>query len=91
MYDKTYDGSAGYLVKNPIDRFLMNSTTPGLVRDDDGGLAITMQRQQPTETKARANWLPTPEGPYYLTFRMYWPDRAALDGSWRLPGVERVG
>jgi len=91
MYDTTYDGTSGYLVKNPIDRFLISSTTPGLVHDEDGGLTITMQREEPTDPVERANWLPTPDGPFYLTFRFYWPEPSALDGSWLVPGVRRVG
>jgi len=91
MYDTSYDGVAGYMVENLIDRFLISSTTEGLVRDDDGALTITMQRDEPSDPTERANWLPTPDGPFYLTFRLYWPEPAALDGSWPIPGVQRIG
>lgn len=90
MYDTSYDGTAGYLVENPIDRYLINSGTDGLVRDADGALTITMQRTEPTDPAERANWLPTPDGPFYLTLRMYWPEPAALDGTWVVPPVMRV-
>ncbi len=80
MYDTSYDGTAGYLVENPINRYLINSTTEGLVIDDDGGLTITMQRGEPTDPHERANSL-----------RMYWPKSAALDGTWTPPPVTRVG
>jgi hypothetical protein len=90
MYDTSYDGIAGYLVENPINRNLINSTTQGLV-EDDGGLTITMQREGPTDPVERANWLPTPDGPFYVTLRMYWPKPAALDGTWNPPPVVRIG
>jgi len=90
MYDTTYDGTAGYLVENPIGRYLINAHTEGLVRDADGTLTITMQRREPTDPVERANWLPTPDGPFYLAFRLYWPEPAALDGTWTVPPVVRV-
>jgi len=91
MYDTSYDGTAGYLVENPINRYLINSTTPGLVYGEDGSLTITFQHEQPEDAATQANWLPSPEGPFYLVMRIYWPEKAALDGSWTPPSVKRVG
>jgi len=90
MYDKSYDGAAGYMVKNPINRYLINSTTKGLIRDADGGLTITVQRAEPNDPVKRANWLPAPEGEFYMSMRLYWPKPAALDGTWEPSLVERV-
>ena len=90
MYDTSYDGTAGYLVENPINRYLINSTTEDLVLDDQGGLTITMQHDEPNDPMERANWLPTPAGRFYLALRMYWPKPAALDGTWQPPPVMRV-
>ena len=89
MYDKTYDGTAGYLVENPINRYLINSTTQGLVYGEDGTLTITIQREQPQDAAEQANWLPAPEGPFYLVMRIYWPEKEALDGTWTPPLVVR--
>jgi hypothetical protein len=58
MYDKSYDGTAGYLVENPINRYLINSTTPGLEYGKDGSLTITIQHEQPQDYTQKANWLP---------------------------------
>jgi hypothetical protein len=90
MYDKTYDGTAGYLVENPINRYLINSTIPGLVYGEDGSLTITIQHEQPQDAAEQANWLPAPEGPFYLVMRIYWPEQAALDGTWTPPSVRRI-
>ena len=89
MYDTSYDGTAGYLVENPINRYLINSTTPGLAYGEDGSLAISIQNEQPQEAAEQANWLPAPAGSFYLVMRIYWPEQAALDGSWTPPSVVR--
>ena len=88
IYDTSYDGVAGYLVDNPIDRYLINATTPGLVYGDDGSLTIHIARDEPTD--AEANWLPAPDGPLYLAMRIYWPEPAALDGTWTPPPVVAI-
>jgi hypothetical protein len=61
-----------------------------LVYGDDGSLTIIIQREQPRDTAEQANWLPAPEGPFYLVMRIYWPEQAALDGTWTPPPVVRV-
>lgn len=90
MYDTSYDGVSGYLVENPIDRYLVNSTTQGLARANDGSLTIHIQHDEPETADGRANWLPSPEGTFYLAMRLYWPEEAALDGTWKPPPIERI-
>ena len=90
MYDTSYDGTAGYLVENPIGRYLVNSTTEGLAFADDGSLTIHIQHDAPDTDEGKANWLPAPEGQFYLVLRIYWPEEAALDGTWTPPAVELV-
>ena len=90
MYDTSYDGTAGYLVENPIDRYLINSTTEGLVRGEDGSLTLCFQHDEPDTPEGRANWLPAPAGPFYVVLRMYLPGESVIDGSWDPPPVERV-
>jgi len=90
IYDTSYDGTAGYLVDNPIDRYLINSTTQGLVFGEDGSVTMFIQHDEPDTTEGRANWLPAPDGPFYLALRMYWPKSDALDSTWTAPGVIRV-
>lgn len=90
IYDTSYDGVAGYLVNNPINRYLINSTTPGLVHGEDGSLNIAIQRDRPEAPADQANWLPAPEGRFYLAFRIYYPEPAALDGTWTPPPVMLV-
>ncbi len=90
MYDTSYDGVAGYLVENKIGRYLINSTTTGLVPGDDGSLTIHIQHHEPDTQVGKANWLPAPQGSFYLTMRIYWPEPEALDGTWEPPPVVSV-
>ncbi|MNG21427.1 hypothetical protein D3C84_1057860 [compost metagenome] len=77
------------LVANPLNRYLINSPMLGnLKRDADGGLTLYIQHQQPAAEQL-ANWLPAPDGPFYLAGRLYWPKAEALDGRWQAPKVER--
>lgn len=78
------------LVKNPIDRYLINSPMlPGLKTDPDGGLTLYIQKESPGKA-LESNWLPVPEGPFMLTARYYWPKRELLEYEWSSPKVERV-
>jgi len=90
MYDTSYDGVAGYLVENKIGRYLINSTTTGLVPGDDGSLTIHIQHHEPDTQVGKANWLPAPQGSFYLAMRIYWPEPEALEGTWEPPPVVRV-
>src|ERR1700739_4376824 len=55
----------------------------------DGSLTITISQAEPTDAVARANWLPAPEGQFALIMRAYVPTQPVLDGSYKLPNVER--
>jgi hypothetical protein len=89
IYDTSYDGKAGFFVANPIDRYLINASTPGLKYGEDGSLEIYIQRDRP-EGEKESNWLPGPDMPCYLIMRIYWPEQAALDGTWEPPPVKKV-
>jgi hypothetical protein len=78
------------LVKNPIDRYLINSPMlPNLHLDDDGSLTILIQTDSPGKNR-EANWLPAPNGPFMLAMRYYFPKPELLDGKWKSPAVERI-
>ena len=89
MYDKSVDGTGGYLIKNPIDRYLINSITEGLVYGEDGSLTIYLQHEQPDGEKA-ANWLPAPAEPFYMQMRIYGPQELVLNDEWEPPPVQKV-
>jgi len=85
-----YDLPSQLLVKNPINRYLINSPMlPHLKLDSDGGLTITVQADSPEPDK-QTNWLPAPKGLFMLTIRYYWPKPELLSGEWKSPSVQRV-
>jgi len=68
-----YDGKTQLLIKNPIDRYLINSPMlSGMKKNADGSLTLYLQKDSPGKDK-EANWLPAPDGPIYLVMRLYWP------------------
>ncbi len=78
------------LVKNPMNRYLINSPMlPQLKTDADGGLTIYIQADSPGKDK-EANWLPAPKAPFMLTMRYYWPKPELLNDEWKSPPVQRV-
>ncbi|MFD3743874.1 DUF1254 domain-containing protein [Nocardia sp. NPDC058633] len=79
-----------YLCANPIDRYSIGDRTPGLVYDDNGALTITISHAEPADPKARANWLPAPEGGFRPCMRMYEPRQAVLDQTYVLPPITRT-
>jgi hypothetical protein len=91
-----YDGKTQLLIKNPINRYLINSPMlPTLKTNADGSLTIYIQAKSPGVAK-EANWLPAPNGPIYLVMRLYWPKTTPPsilpvgEGTWQPPGVKRV-
>jgi hypothetical protein len=91
-----YDGKSQLLIKNPINRYLINSPMiPDMKMNEDGSLTLYIQKDNPGPDK-EANWLPAPDGPPYLILRMYWPKTEAPsilpagEGSWKPPGIAKV-
>jgi hypothetical protein len=80
-----YSSKDYFLVPNAIERYAIGDRTPGLVRDADGGLTLTVQHAPPLDAGARANWLPAPEEAFFLCLRAYLPQVALIDGSYQLP------
>lgn len=91
-----YDGKSQLLVKNPINRYLINSPMlSAMKKDADGSLTLYLQKDSPGADK-ESNWLPAPSDKIYLVMRLYWPKPTppsilpAGEGTWRPPGVKQV-
>ena len=52
-------------------------------------MTLYLQREDPGGDKS-ANWLPSPDGLFTLNMRLYWPEQSALDGSWKMPPIQRA-
>jgi hypothetical protein len=91
-----YDGKTQLLIKNPINRYLINTPMlPSMKSNADGSLTIYLQNKSPGADR-QANWLPAPDGPIYLVMRLYWPKTEPPSilppgsGTWKPPGVKKV-
>lgn len=87
FWSVTLYGEDRYLAPNPIGRHALGNRSP-LERNADGSLTLYVSRERPPGPQA--NWLPAPAGGFYLITRLYHPQPAFLDGSYRLPALERV-
>lgn len=83
-----YSAANQLFVPNAIDRYSIGDRTPGIVYGADGSIEIFLQAEEPTDPTERANWLPAPEGPFYLLTRHYSPKAAILTGDWLPSPVE---
>ncbi len=91
-----YDGNTQLLIKNPINRYLINSPMlPDMKKNEDGSLTLHIQKDSPGPDK-EANWLPAPDGPIYLVMRLYWPKTEAPsvlppgEGTWNPPAIVKA-
>lgn len=91
-----YDGKTQLLIKNPIDRYLVNSPMlPKLKKNKDSSLTLYIQKDSPGKAK-ESNWLPAPNGPIYMVMRLYWPRENPPSilppgaGTWNPPGLVQV-
>lgn len=91
-----YDGKSQLLIKNPVDRYLLNSPMlPGMKKNADGSVTLYIQKDSPGAEK-EANWLPAPNDLIYLVMRLYWPKTEAPsilpagEGTWKPPGIVKV-
>lgn len=84
-----YSAQTQIFVPNAINRYSVGDRTPGTVYNPDGSLDVFIQREEPTDPRERANWLPAPEGRFYLVGRHYSPKAAILTGDWQPPAITR--
>ena len=91
-----YDGKSQLLIKNPINRYLINSPMlPNMKKNVDGSLTLYIQKDSPGADK-ESNWLPAPNDLIYLVMRLYWPktEQPSIlppgEGTWKPPGVVKA-
>ena len=84
-----YDGKTQLMIENPLDRYILNSPMlPNMKLNDDGSLTLYLQKDNPGKPW-EDNWLPAPDGPFYMLLRLYGPHQEFFDGSWKVPSVQK--
>jgi hypothetical protein len=88
-----YDGKSQFLIKNPINRYLINSPMLSVMaKNADGSMTLYIQKDSPGKAN-EANWLPAPDDTIYMVMRLYWPKDAPPsilppgEGTWQPPGI----
>ena len=84
MYDLTNN-----LVKNTIDRWAIGSLSGGYQKAKDGSLTLYLQKESPGKDK-EPNWLPTPEGEFWVVFRTYGPSEDIVNQTWKMPRLKKA-
>ena len=65
-----YDGKSQLLIKNPINRYLINSPMlPNMKKNEDASVTLYIQKDSPGADK-ETNWLPAPNDLIYLVMRL---------------------
>jgi hypothetical protein len=85
-----YDGKTQLLIDNPLNRYLLNSPMmDDFVMNEDGSLTLYVQKESPGK-ELESNWLPAPDGTFYVVMRLYGPKKEALEGKWVNPPLVKV-
>ena len=71
-------------MENPIKRYSIGSSTPGLKYNDDGSLTIYVSATSPGKDK-ESNWLPSPNGTFWTVLRNYGPTEEIISGKYKEP------
>lgn len=77
-----YDITNQQLVANPIKRYCVGSQNNELQLNKDGSLDIYISHKSPGKDK-ESNWLPAPNGGFYLALRAYQPKVELTNGTWK--------
>lgn len=84
-----YDAKHLFMVDNPIDRYSISSLRKDeLQYNQDGSLTVCIQHNKPSDKQC--NWLPAPEGDFYLHMRLYEPSKEVLNNQYSLPQVTKT-
>ena len=82
-----------FFVPNTLKRRTLGNRSE-LHFEEDRSLNVYLQVAEPTSATQRANWLPSPAGPFQLILRLYGLDEAAITpllegapGSWTPPTI----
>ncbi|CAM4211492.1 DUF1254 domain-containing protein [Vibrio agarivorans] len=82
-----YDAKTKMLVDNPIKRYNINNLSD-LEKNRDGSFTLHLSHQAPKDAAMKDNWLPTPDGRFYVLTRLYIPGKEVLNMDWTVPGLQ---
>jgi hypothetical protein len=80
--------SKQFFMPNSINRYAIGDRD-NLKAAADGSVTIHVSHASPGPDK-ESNWLPVGPDAFNLMTRLYWPKIEVMNGSWRIPGVEKA-
>ena len=84
-----YDRATWAFVNNPLDRAGLGSFNKDQMKmNADGSVDLYVGPKAPT--RLESNWIPTMGKEPYLWFRLYAPEEAFWDKSFKMPDLELV-
>lgn len=89
FWSLTIYNEKGFLVENPIGRYNIKGGDNTLDYGADGSLTLYIQKNKP-EAPFATNWLPAPEGAFYMILRMYGPSDEAIRGEMVFPFINKT-
>jgi len=76
-----------FLVANPLNRYMINSTMLNDLKSDaDGGITFYIQQDSPGQDR-ESNWIPAPAGNFVLSLRLYLPRPEIYNRKWLPPSI----
>ncbi|XZE52882.1 DUF1254 domain-containing protein [Planctomycetaceae bacterium SH139] len=85
-----YDGKTQLFIDNRLDRYLLSSLMlDHFKKEEDGSLVLHIGKESPGPD-LESNWLPAPDGPFYMVMRLYGPKKAAREGEWSPPKARKT-
>ncbi|MDR2919843.1 MAG: DUF1214 domain-containing protein [Tannerella sp.] len=88
FWSLTMYNDKGFFVANPLNRYNIKNIDK-LTYGKDGSLTLYIQKDNPGKAK-ESNWLPTPDGQFYMILRMYGPSEDAIKGKTVIPAVVKT-
>lgn len=85
FWSLTMYNQSGFFVENVLNRYNIKNYNK-VSYNKDGSLTIYIQKENPGKDK-EGNWLPAPNGQFYMILRLYGPSDNALSGKLDLPAV----
>jgi hypothetical protein len=83
-----YDRATHALIRE-VPRPSRSSQSPGLQKNLDGSVDLYFGPKAPAGKES--NWAPTTaNGKFEVLFRLYGPDKALFDKTWKLPDIEQT-
>ena len=84
-----YEIPGYFLLPNSIHRAAIRDRTKNLKYNADDSLDIYLQPDSPGPGK-ESNWLPIATTESTVTFRVYLPKQALLNGTYKLPPIQTI-